>query len=712
MARRPRKPRAPRGPRQKKERALAGTGSIVTNFRQASRANLKGATLHQTKRSPDGWSAIDLSRVNLNEVWVGSGMHILNDVNTYLSDVVEPTHKNSSASPFCTIILGASPEYFRPNGEPPGQEDPERLEAWKARTKAWMKETFGDDLVSAIYNGDETTPHVHLAICPTYLKRPRKPDRKKPGESDEAFLQRCEDWKTAPGTKTLSWSSNEVLGRYNSFGHLRQSYADALKPLGLEYSLASFEPAQYPEPKHKKKHLEDLETERLEALDALEEERAELAEERRKFEQDKAAFEEQCAEIVREELRSATEEAVRISKITMAAGQKVAARIEANAKYDAEQRAAEQTAKLSARVEKLARDEERLERQKREIEDQVSWFALFTSKVELALQRALDRSFDTTISRDQLPASPSTTDWIAARGGNVTHGLKLEFFSLHSSTGVPIPLPSQLKDLVRSVFKSIQGFAQCWRTQHRQLTDLRNRTVAIAEATETAEQALADAGRRLAAMRQETMDAEAAATKAYDEHAELSYEFARLDEALAPARPAYEALQNWLSELQDITPNEDDTRSAKTWINQWMENDTADTRSLMRLTLRLQGEAYTSELEHRLKSSDISFPTFSRDIRDRWREVCALPFGHQHRMVRAMKLIDRENNVPLFLRDENENALAKHIAQQRAQHQQRSIPPLARQFLDLPEDTQTKLGAALKAQDDYNATTVSSGLTM
>ena len=330
MARRTRKPRAPRPPREKKERALAGTGSIVTNFRQASRANLKGATLHQTKRSPDGWSAIDLTRVHLNEVWVGSGMHILNDVNAYLADVVEPTYKNSSGSPFCTIILGASPEYFRPNGEAPGSEDLARLEAWKACTKIWIKETFGADLVSAIYNGDETTPHVHLAICPTYLKRPRKPDRKQPGETAAAFLQRCEDWKTAPGTKTLSWSSNEVLGRYNSFGHLRQSYADAMKPLGLEYSLASFEPAQYPEPKHKKEHLEDLEAERLDMLSALEKERAELAEERRKFEQNKTEFEERCAEIVRNELRSATEEAVRISKITMAAGQKVAARIEAH----------------------------------------------------------------------------------------------------------------------------------------------------------------------------------------------------------------------------------------------------------------------------------------------------------------------------------------------------------------------------------------------
>jgi len=73
--------------------------------------------------------------VHLNEVWIGSGMHILNDVNTCMKDVVEPTFKNSSGFPFCTIILGASPEYFRPNDGAPGEEDPKRLAAWKDLTK-------------------------------------------------------------------------------------------------------------------------------------------------------------------------------------------------------------------------------------------------------------------------------------------------------------------------------------------------------------------------------------------------------------------------------------------------------------------------------------------------------------------------------------------------------------------------------------------------
>ncbi|WP_120499038.1 plasmid recombination protein [Roseovarius sp. EL26] len=251
MARKKRKQRQPRAARK-----IAGTGSIVTNFETATRAEIRGASKHQLIRTPDGWSAVDPTRSHLNQVIIGTGMDIDLDVENYLNTIVVSEAKNASPDPFVTIILSASPEYFRPDGEDPGNEDPDRLKTWEEKTIAWVKETFAEDAVSLISNLDETTPHMHLAVVPTYLKKPRKPDRKKAGESDEKFTTRVEEALSHPGVKTLSRSRNKVFGRYNSFKLLRESYARAMAPLGLEYSLESFDPGMPADPRSAREYAE------------------------------------------------------------------------------------------------------------------------------------------------------------------------------------------------------------------------------------------------------------------------------------------------------------------------------------------------------------------------------------------------------------------------------------------------------------------------
>lgn len=702
MARRPRKPRAPRKPRQPKERKLAGTGSIVTNFRQASRASLKGATLHQTNRNPDGWSAIDLDRVHLNEVWIGSGMHILNNVNAYMKDVVEPTFKNSSGSPFCTIILGASPEYFRPNAEAPGDEDPERLEAWKDLTKTWIVETFGDDLVSAIYNGDETTPHVHLAICPTYLKKSRKPDRKKKGETDDEFVKRCKEWEHETGTKTLSWSSNKVLGQYNSFERLRRSYADAMKPLGLEYSLASFEPSQYPDPKHKKQHLEDLEKEQAAHLAAIEEERASLDAERRKFEEEKAAFKEHCAALVQEELRIATENAMRISEGIIATARRIAARTEAATKRRAERDEADRIATWTARLKKLEEDERRARQTALDLEAQSSWFVLLAANIDEAMTRAFDLSFDTLIWRDEMPTAPSADALFTQNNGSVTRGQRLEYLCLHGTDGEPFPLSINLIDLVKIAFGKIKDFARRWKTQSAELIGARRNLQDIEQRVQDTHRALSAARDQLESARKETAEAQELATRAYDDHAELSYEYTKLNQTLEPVRPAYDALQEWLSNIQKVVPTDQDHQLAKQWVRNWLSGAPKGFEGIYVAALRLQDKSYQVELRKRVKHSVNPFPKCSADIRTRWKEITALPIHQKQKIVLAMLAIDREQTVPCADQKEAEQALALEIAKAREAKLNKPIPPLARQFLDLPENAQKKIDEAIKAQDQYN----------
>lgn len=713
MARRPRKPRAPRKPRQPKERKLAGTGSIVTNFRQASRASLKGATLHQTNRNPDGWSAIDIDRVHLNEVWIGSGMHILNDVNAYMKDVVEPTFKNSSGSPFCTIILGASPEYFRPNDEAPGDEDPERLAAWKNLTKTWIVETFGEDLVSAIYNGDETTPHVHLAICPTYLKKSRKPDRKKKGETDHEFAKRCEEWEREIGAKTLSWSSNNVLGQYNSFERLRRSYADAMKPLGLEYSLASFEPAQYPDPKHKKQHLEDLEAEQAANLAAIEDERAALDAERRKFEEEKAAFREHCDALIQDELRIAAENATRISEGIIATARQVAARTEAEAKRRAERDEADRVTAWASRLKKLEEDERRAKQTALNLEAQSSWFALLTANIGEAITRAFDLSFDTLVWSDEMPAAPSVDALFNQRNGSVTHGQRLEYLSLHGTDGERFTLSPSLIDLVKTVFGKIRDFAKRWKAQSAELIDARRSARDIEQRVQDTQQALSAARDQLACARKETAEAQELATRAYDDHAELSYEYTKLNQALEPVRPAYDALQDWLSDIQKVVPTDQDHHLAKQWIHDWLSSAPKGSEGIYVAALRLQDKSYQAELLKRVKHSVNPFPKCSADIRTRWKEIAALPVHQKQKIVIAVRAIDREQTVPCADQKEAEQALALEITKAREAKQNTSIPPLARQFLDLPEKAQKKIGEAIEAQDQYKKLITSSpGPTM
>lgn len=683
MARRPRKPRGPRKPRQPKERKLAGTGAIVTNFRQASRSGLKGATLHQTKRDPDGWSAIDPDRAHLNEVWIGSSMHILNDVNAYLKDVDVPTHKNTSGSPFCTIILGASPEYFRPNGEEPGDEDPERLEAWKAATKKWIRDTFGDDVVSAVYNGDETTPHVHLAACPTYMKMPRKPDgRRKKGETEEDYELRVQEWQESKGVKTLSWSSNAVLGQYNSFGVLRESYAQAMKPLGLEYSLASFEPDSFPDPKQKKDHLLELEELEAEKLAALEEERQLIAAEREALRVDQ--------EEVLQASKDGHEGALRIAKELIADAEEAAARIKATAKAEAFERAQQQTDEWESRLEVLTQREQQVERDRKRLKEQMSWFSLAVANICQAFEAAIAGTFTTPAKREAFPASVGADALFERRSDKVDEGDGYEFLATHYADGDPIPLPAQLKSVIKKAFAHIREFAVSFWNQQNEHRTLQQKNRDLKTAREIADKRLTPLVQKLNAARKDLGDARREEKNAIEQNAMLSAEADLYSEALERLRPAYDSLQDWLNQLKTIEPNETDRSEAKKWVNAWQPKGFIHDLFPRELTSDLQDEEYRKQFCAEISIQGLECDLSSPDIRDRWRKIDALSEGD----LESLKAISRQlaTTISLSKRSQAEQlaALALEIAKSRHTKTKR-MPFLARQFLETPTELQEAL---------------------
>lgn len=259
MARKPRKQRPET--RVKKPRQIAGAGSIVMSILRNKRSDIVKLKDHILHRKPDGWSQIYPDRSDRNEVMHGSG-NVLDDVKAAEAAIEIRGHKRDSDAPYLTMVLSASPEFFRPAGGPAGseidtKEDAARVKAWKERNLAFLKERFGADLVSVVYHGDETTPHIHAVIIPTYERRPGQRPRRKSMETDEQHGARVEAWEALPTIRTRSWSSNAVIGRQDSAELVRREYADAMAPMGLEYALASFDPSAPPTPQTTRQFIVD-----------------------------------------------------------------------------------------------------------------------------------------------------------------------------------------------------------------------------------------------------------------------------------------------------------------------------------------------------------------------------------------------------------------------------------------------------------------------
>lgn len=138
--------------------------------------------------------------------------------------------------PYLRIVVSASPGYFRPDDpDAYGMWDEDRLEAWIEATMAQLFAEHGDDLVFAELHLDEDTPHIHVVVAPTYTKMPRKPGRKKSGETDEEFAARKAAAEAAPGVRVVGRASHPELSKKGSFQRLRERMAVAVDHLGIEY---------------------------------------------------------------------------------------------------------------------------------------------------------------------------------------------------------------------------------------------------------------------------------------------------------------------------------------------------------------------------------------------------------------------------------------------------------------------------------------------
>jgi len=165
----------------------------------SSRESLQARFTHNNRdRHP---SNADPIRSPLNQILIGPGSGA--DLGLMAAERIGQQKIRKDARWAVEMMLSASPEYYRP-GDPgqAGKWEDDKLQAWLQAAEKWLNDNYGNNILSAILHLDETTPHIHALIMPI---------RDNGTLSYKAFFDGRQKLRT-----------------------LQTSYADAMKPLGIE----------------------------------------------------------------------------------------------------------------------------------------------------------------------------------------------------------------------------------------------------------------------------------------------------------------------------------------------------------------------------------------------------------------------------------------------------------------------------------------------
>lgn len=204
---------------------------LVMTTRYASASDVRSVSRHELNRDPDGSSAIDPERSHLNAILHGPASQTEALESLWSEGVRPPTAQ--AESPFVQMVLSASPEYFRDEGQGPGEWDQDRMELWRDTTMQWLRDEYGADLAHVSIHLDEDTPHMHVLIVPTYEKKARKPGKAAKGETLEEFEARKSAAEARPTIRSAARSSNGYWSVAGCRRIARQSYHAALDREGL-----------------------------------------------------------------------------------------------------------------------------------------------------------------------------------------------------------------------------------------------------------------------------------------------------------------------------------------------------------------------------------------------------------------------------------------------------------------------------------------------
>lgn len=199
---------------------------LVLNIRSASASAIAALDRHCRNRVSDGTaSRIDPSRTHLNRVLIGDEAGVSASLKTWFARTKARRPTRQADRPFVTLVIGPGVGFVDDGGS---------LADFNSAALEWLRTVAGDDIVHAELHLDETAPHMHVVVAPTYQRQKRIPGRRKKTETEEEFQVRREAAASAPGTRTVGRSSTR-WGKRGAYDELRRSAVDALAHLGIEY---------------------------------------------------------------------------------------------------------------------------------------------------------------------------------------------------------------------------------------------------------------------------------------------------------------------------------------------------------------------------------------------------------------------------------------------------------------------------------------------
>ena len=149
-----------------------------------------------------------------------------------------------SESPYVQTVISASPSFFYTYDDAGDVVlddagsvilDQAKIDLWVKDTMTWLKSEYGEDLAHVSLHLDETTPHLHVLIIPTYTRKSRRPSQRKNLGRHQRTFPRVSTRGKSPLIHTAGRSSSDYWSRVWCRRDARKAYHAAVEHLGLGY---------------------------------------------------------------------------------------------------------------------------------------------------------------------------------------------------------------------------------------------------------------------------------------------------------------------------------------------------------------------------------------------------------------------------------------------------------------------------------------------
>lgn len=203
-------------PRKRFAKALVNRYAIMRHAKIKAGRHLVSVGLHLTRRAETPNADADAMPV---EILVGSDKPHRDVMKALCARGVLERGLRKGANVAVEVFLGASPDWWASHGWKAGTHATGELLAimteWKMAQLDYLRERFGDTLISAHFHPDEANPHVQALVIPVQWRV----DGREKGEN--------------AGRATWRLSTEQLLKGPRHLKTLQSEYAAAMKRFGL-----------------------------------------------------------------------------------------------------------------------------------------------------------------------------------------------------------------------------------------------------------------------------------------------------------------------------------------------------------------------------------------------------------------------------------------------------------------------------------------------